>query len=364
MEIGVFIPIGNNGWLISKTSPQYRPSFELNRRIGQRAERYGLDFALSMIKLRGFGGESEFWDYNLESFTLMAGLAAVTTRIKLFASVAVLTIPPAIIARMAVTIDSIAPGRFGINIVSGWHGAEYAQMGLWPGDWYFGQRYDYSTEYVRIMQELWQYGRTDFKGRFFQMDDCQLGPTPGGQIELVSAGQSDRGMRFTAEYCDYAFCLGSGVNTPTAHAPTNDRLARAGQIAGRDVGTYVLMMVIADETDEAAMAKWEHYKAGTDVTALDWMFHQAGADMQANEHSMAKAIVVPDGAVNFNMGTLVGSYASVARMLDDAATVPGTKGLMLTFDDFLIGLDQFGQRIQPLMRMRNHVSTDVPGALR
>ena len=31
MEIGVFIPIGNNGWLISSTSPQYTPSFDLNR---------------------------------------------------------------------------------------------------------------------------------------------------------------------------------------------------------------------------------------------------------------------------------------------------------------------------------------------
>ena len=31
MELGVFIPIGNNGWLISATSPQYMPSFELNR---------------------------------------------------------------------------------------------------------------------------------------------------------------------------------------------------------------------------------------------------------------------------------------------------------------------------------------------
>ena len=30
------------------------------------AERYGFDFALSMIKLRGFGGKSEFWDHNLE----------------------------------------------------------------------------------------------------------------------------------------------------------------------------------------------------------------------------------------------------------------------------------------------------------
>jgi hypothetical protein len=35
--------------------------------------------------------------------------------------------------------------------------------------------------------------------------------------------------------------------------------------------------------------------------------------------------------INFNMGTLVGSYANVARMLDKAGSVPGTKGLMLTF---------------------------------
>ena len=69
-----------------------------------------------MIKLHGFGGPSQFWDYNLESFTLMAGLAAVTTRIQLFATCAVLTMPPPIAARMAMTIDSIAPGRFGVNL--------------------------------------------------------------------------------------------------------------------------------------------------------------------------------------------------------------------------------------------------------
>ena len=56
-----------------------------------------------MIKLRGFGGKSRYWDYNLETFTLMAGLAAVTSRIKLFAPVAMLVLPPAIIARMAST---------------------------------------------------------------------------------------------------------------------------------------------------------------------------------------------------------------------------------------------------------------------
>jgi pyrimidine oxygenase len=142
MDIGVFIPIGNNGWLISSTSPQYRPSFDLNRAVVQKAEAYGFDFALSMIKLRGFGGPTEFWDHNLESFTLMAGLAAVTSRIRLYASVAVLTLPPAIVARMAATIDVISRGRFGVNIVSGWQQAEYDQMGLWPGDAHFARRYE------------------------------------------------------------------------------------------------------------------------------------------------------------------------------------------------------------------------------
>src|SRR5713226_8902464 len=84
MQLGIFIPIGNNGWLISTTSPQYKPSFDLNRTIVEKAEKFGFDFALSMIKLHGFGGPSQFWDYNLESFTLMAGLAPVTSCIRLF----------------------------------------------------------------------------------------------------------------------------------------------------------------------------------------------------------------------------------------------------------------------------------------
>jgi pyrimidine oxygenase len=357
MDVGVFIPIGNNGWLVSTTSPQYMPSFDLNREIVQRAERYGLDFALSMIKLRGFGGVSEFWDHNLESFTLMAGLAAVTERIKLYASVAVLTLPPAIVARMAATIDSIAPGRFGVNIVSGWAKAEYEQMGLWPGEAHFARRHDYSTEYVRVMKELWERGRSDFAGDFFQMTDCRLSPRPSAPIKIVCAGQSERGMQFAAEWGDYNFLAGVGINTPTALARLNETLLTAAQRSGRDVGAYALFMVIAAETDEAAFAKWHRYAAGIDMAAIAWVQGQAAADAAAHAHSTARTMAGFDvsttpNAVNFNMGTLIGSYAGVARMLDEVATVPGTSGVMLTFDDFVTGVEQFGRYIQPLMKSR------------
>ncbi|KAA2317308.1 pyrimidine utilization protein A [Pseudooceanicola sediminis] len=355
MDMGVFIPIGNNGWLISKSSPQYMPSFDLNREIVQKAEGYGLDFALSMVKLRGFGGETEFWDHNLESFTLMSALAAVTSKIKLFASTAILTLPPAIVARMASTIDSVAPGRFGINIVTGWAPNEYTQMGVWPGDEYFGYRYEYASEYVQVMKDLWSDGTSDFKGKHFTMDDCKLSPKPSSPIEIVAAGQSDTGMAFSSNYADYSFVLGSGINTPTAFAPTAARLSDAARTSGRDVGAYVLFMIIAGETDEAARAKWDSYREGADMEALSYMGVQGAADSTAGENSTAKAINLPEGAVNFNMGTIVGSYQTVARMLDEAAAVPGVKGIMMTFDDFVEGIDAFGQHIQPLMACRKDI---------
>ena len=67
---------------------------------------------------------------------------------------------------------------------------------------------------------------------------------------------------------------------------------------------------------------------------------------------MAAAVLRSPTPVNWNMGTLVGSYANVAKMMDEVATMPGVKGIMLTFDDFLEGLDKFGQYIQPLMECR------------
>jgi len=354
MDIGVFIPIGNNGWLISENAPQYMPTFELNKAVVQKAEHYGFDFALSMIKLRGFGGKTEFWEHNLESFTLMAGLAAVTERIHLFATAATLTLPPAIVARMASTIDSISNGRFGINLVTGWQKPEYEQMGLWPGDEFFGTRYEYLAEYAQVLRDLWATGHSDFKGKHFTMDDCRVSPVPKAAMKIICAGQSDAGMAFSSRYADYNFCFGKGVNTPTAFAPTAQKLLEANLLSGRDVTSVPLFMIIADETDDAARERWEYYKAGADQEAIAWLGEKGAADRSPG--SNMRQMADPTSAVNINMGTLVGSWASVARMLDEIATVPGTQGVMLTFDDFVEGVENFGQKIQPLMTSRASIN--------
>lgn len=357
MQVGIFVPINNNGWLISETAPQYMPSFNLNKTIAVSAEKHGLDFLLSMIKLRGFGGKTEFWEYGLESFTLMAGLAAVTERIKIFATCPTLIIPPAFAARMCNTIDSISHGRFGLNLITGWQPPEYTQMGLWPGDDHFRDRYTMLDEYAQILRELWESGRSDFKGRYYTMDDCLVRPKPEGDMKIICAGSSDAGLAFSAKWADYAFCLGVGVNTPTAFASNNERLAKALEKTGRSVSVFVLVMVIAAETDEEAMERWQHLNAGVDIDAIAWLAEQ-GAKDKVNIDTNVRQLAAPEGAVNINMGTLVGSYASVARMLDEMAEVPNTGGVLLTFDDFVLGIEAFGTHIQPLMKSRAHIASN------
>ena len=87
-------------------------------------------------------------------------------------------------------------------------------------------------------------------------------------------------------------------------------------------------MVIADETDEAAFARWDALNAAVDREAIATMTGRAATD-GSDERSHTRQLALPEGAINFNIGTLVGSYESVAAMLDEAADVPGTKGIML-----------------------------------
>ena len=206
------------------------------------------------------------------------------------------------------------------------------------------------------MRELWESGRSDFKGDFFQMDDCRCLPMPTSRIPLICAGQSDRGTEFAATYADYNFCSSFGINDPLGVAKSTRRLVAANARSGRNCGALVVMMVIAEETNEAAFAKWEHYRDGIDLEALGWRQSQAetdpGQDKFASAGRFAEKV---RNRMPTMHGALIGSYERVAEMLDLYATVPGVDGVMLTFDDFVEGMDKFGQRIQPLMTTRHHV---------
>jgi pyrimidine oxygenase len=352
MEIGIFLPIAKGGFIVSRNVPPTWPTWQLNRDVTLKCEHFGFDFALSMVKFRGFGGETEYWDHALDSYTLTALLAPITKTIRLIPSVTLLSMHPAVAAKMAVTIEAACPGRFGLNIVSGWYKDEFNQMGLWPGDSHFERRYDYATEYVKILRELWETGECNFKGDFFTFDKARIKPKSSTYIPLVCAGQSGRGVRFTAEHGDSNFIIAGG-NTHdieadvTAIRGVTTQLQAIAQPLGRKVGTISLFNVIAADTDAEAKRRFEHIVAGADEGAIRTLVGQAELDKsEGMSESLKKK------SMFMGLPTLVASHENVAKYLDRIYFEAKVQACMFAFPDFEHDIDVFAAKVLPRLESR------------
>src|ERR1700712_4974359 len=316
MKLGVFLPNGQNGYILSNASPQFVPTFEHMLAITREAENIGLDFILSMIKYRGFGGETGYWDSCLDSISLTSALAASTDRIELYATVPVLGVHPAVAARMIATINDVSKGRTGVNIVTGWNKPEYSQMGLWPSDDYHDRRYELTEEYIRIMRTLWRDGRMTHRGEFYQLDNCECFPTVPRDIPIVCAGQSPKGIRFTAEFAEYNFVFGGAQKLRGIAQPLLEQAAKFG----RTVGTLALVTIIAAETDAQAEDQCRAIVDGADAGAIQNILASASQDTnpEGTSRHFRDGLTAPvnEGNLAF-MGFPVihGSYESVARQI-------------------------------------------------
>lgn len=345
MDLGIFLPIANNGWIISKNSPHYMPTFELNKEISIMAEERDLDFVLSMVKYRGYGGETEHWDYALESFNLMAGIAAVTSKIDIFASVQPLTLHPAMAARMAVTVDQISQGRFGMNVVAGWNKYEYSQMGLWPGEEFYQYRYDYAEEWLTIVKELWQKGRLTYHGKYFDLDDCLCQPAPITKPHppIVCAGMSDRGLNFTVKHGNINFVLGDPETIKSVSAK-GKMIAKNME---KTIKTYALYTIITADTDEEAQQMDQLFKDGLDKECLEGLHKASG-----NDTGSMKAAYTEDPKNIYMCPPIVGSPKTVADFIESMSKNTEIDGMLFTFPDFIEGMKTFGDKILPIIEER------------
>ncbi len=370
MKFGVFLPNGSNGYLITNAIPPYLPTWQLNRDVTLEAERQGLDFVLSMMKFRGFGGETGFWDACMESFTLMASLASVTERIGLVPTTTILALHPAYVARMMATLDDVSGGRAALNIVTGWNKPEYKQMGLWRGDAYYEQRYEYALEYVEILRALWRDGRVTHQSAFFDLDDCSCLPTPEHEIPIISAGQSTAGRRFVAQVGGHNFVMAPPERVHSLAADLDTLAADSG----REVATYALLHLVAEETDAKAEQVCADIVAGGDLGAIQTMI--ASAQMDTVEDGTTEQIrqsaaqdLLGGDAEEANMAfmgipAIVGSYETVARKIDALAADPRVAGILFSWPDWVSGIRRFGERVIPLLECRRGWDPARDGGLR
>src|SRR5580704_646686 len=321
VDLGVFLPVTNNGWIISKTSPQFLPSFAHNREIVQLAERIGFSYVFSMAKWRGFGGDVQFWKYSIESMILMTGLAAAAPTLRLIASIAPALMHPAVFAKMAATMDDVAGGRMGFNIVSAANKGEYTQMGLWP-ERFEDYRYEYCEEWVSVVKRLWTEDSVTFNGKYFHLDECQSWPHPVQNLPpIVCATTSERGWQFVAQHCTAALF---GGKDPEDQKKISRRIKEVAAEHGRsDVRTHTLINLVQGDSDADAQRILRHYQDGADHEAIENIYRLRVREKDAMRADQLR------GRFESNLNRLF--YAGIP---------------------FVGGLAKFDAQVMPLLRQR------------
>jgi pyrimidine oxygenase len=343
-EFGVFLPIGKNGFIVSTAQPAADGSFALNRDVTVLAEQIGLDFVLSMAKWRGFGGPSDHWGSALESVTLMAALAPLTTRVKLWATMHSILFHPAIAAKMMATLDHACGGRAGLNIVAGSYPDEFKQMGLWRPELDHDQRYALTREWTTVVKRLWAEPRVDFKGEYFSLDDCVCEPKPVARPrpELICAGSSEVGMRFAVEETDALFLNARDDQ----HLRDSGRRAKdIAATCGKTIKTYAMFTVVPGVTDREAEARVERYVDGVDREAVATMLASYGIKPDGTRNSL-----VVRAQKGFMSTHVFGGPESLRQRIEETLTTAELDGLMLIFPDYLPDMALFGREVLPKLR--------------
>jgi probable F420-dependent oxidoreductase len=221
---------------------EYEARWPELRAMALRAEACGFDSIWVgdhlLYRLPGHGARGPW-----EAWSILAGLAAVTSRVRLGPLVACTSFHnPAILAKKAATVDEISGGRLVLGLGAGWNETEYAAFGF-P----FDRRVSRFAEAFTIIRRLLRDGAVDFAGEFYTVRDCELvpRPRPGGPPLLVGS-TGPRMLRITLPHVDaWNSWFDDFGNSPAGLTPLQDRVDAACREVGRDPATVERTVAVA-----------------------------------------------------------------------------------------------------------------------
>jgi len=164
------------------------------------ADDSGFDHCWNMDHFASLGGDDTLDIF--EAWTLLAGMAARTTRTRVGCSVTGNTYRhPAVLAKAAVTVDHLSGGRLEFGIGAGWAENEHTMLGLPFGT--ARDRADWLEEALPIIRSLWTEPRTTFPGKQYLLTEAVAEPkpvqTPHPPIWIGGVGRR-RTLRMAAEH--------------------------------------------------------------------------------------------------------------------------------------------------------------------
>jgi alkanesulfonate monooxygenase SsuD/methylene tetrahydromethanopterin reductase-like flavin-dependent oxidoreductase (luciferase family) len=263
MKIGVSIPIADG----DSVAPGY-PGWREIEAFGRRAEELGLDSLWApdhlLPHLDALGGPGAIH----EGWTIVTALAAVTSRIGI--GHLVIAAPwrnPALLAKMAVTLDEISDGRLILGLGTGYHEPEFAAYGYPPAH---DRPVSRLEEALHVIVPLLRGEQVSFEGRFVAAREAVLLPAPKRRIPILVAGERPRMLRLSARWADLwntAWYGRPDDRLSTRLAGFEAALAEEGR--GREtIGVSVGMWVGQEAADEIAATMARFAERGADQLIL------------------------------------------------------------------------------------------------
>jgi alkanesulfonate monooxygenase SsuD/methylene tetrahydromethanopterin reductase-like flavin-dependent oxidoreductase (luciferase family) len=247
LQVGLFLPFGER--MLDGATPRWTDLLAMAR----LAEAIGCDSLwVGDHMLLGGDDPPHCW----EAWTLLTAIASSTTRVAIGPLVAATSFRnPAVLAKMAATLDEVSAGRLILGLGAGYVEAEYRAFGF-PYD-HRGGRF---AEAFAIIAGLLKEGRVDLDGTYYQARECELrprGPRPQGPPIIVGT-RGARLLRLTAERADgwngWLASATPGSSRPEAVRPLRATVDAACRAAGRDPATLGRSVTIAVNPTGAAVA--------------------------------------------------------------------------------------------------------------
>jgi len=309
MKLGVYLPV-YGGWIrgIPVEEPKITTAYVLE--CVKEAENLGFDSVwvpdhfLNPIK-----GELEPC---IESWTILTAAAAVTKRI----TVAHTTLcqsfrHPAILAKMAATLDEISEGRFIFSIGAGWYRREYEAYGL---PWFrHDERIEQAEEQIKLIKLFWTQDKVNFQGKYYTVKDGIMLPKPyqKPRPQIWYGGESERSRQLVANEADV--WLMNGGSPEDTLKKIEDMKPR---LRGREIGYSLPAIVSLGATDAEVQQKLANKTKAPEATSLN------------------KALQT----------TMIGSPATLKAQLKEYEKI-GITALLLQFGSTLEEMREFARQV-------------------
>lgn len=222
--------------------PQRGLTYDDLLRIARTAEEAGFEALHRADHLGSFGAGPE--RDATEAWTTLGGLVRETTRLRLGVLVSPITFRhPALLARMAATVDRMSGGRLEVGLGAGWVEGEHRRNGLaFPP---VAVRTAMLDEAATLVRRLWTGEPVTFAGEHFAVDGAQVPPTPVQRphppIILGGQGQA-RGVALAAAHANEYNYLALSPDEVKERRP----LVRAAcERLGRDPASLSLSVTVA-----------------------------------------------------------------------------------------------------------------------